>query len=72
MSRHVFSWCLPFGRLLITACLLLAAGCAGEGQPPGEVIEIETIEIIEPDAAAGQQPADESPAPPEPSADAST
>jgi hypothetical protein len=72
MTDHFFSSRPPVGCLLMIACLLLGAGCSGEGQPPGEVIEIETIEIIEPDAAGGQQPTNESPAPPEPSADAST
>jgi len=51
--------------------LLPLVGCSGEQQPPGEVIEIETIEIIEPDEAAGQPPPDQSPTLQEPSADAS-
>ncbi len=60
-----------FAALLIMTGLLPLVGCSGDGQPPGEVIEIETIEIIEPDEPAGQQPTDQSPPPQEPPADAS-
>jgi len=61
---------LPVTGLLIMVGLLLV-GCSGGQQPPGEVIEIETIEIIEPDEPVGQESNDESPAPQEPTADAS-
>ena len=74
MSRHCFSFHLALGAgPLIAAGLLAITGCSGDGQPPGEVIEIETIEIIEPDAPVKPEPAaTPSPPPPEPSADAST
>ena len=61
---------LPVAGLLIMVGLL-PVGCSGGQQPPGEVIEIETIEIIEPDEPVGQESNDESPAPQEPTADAS-
>ena len=61
---------LPVTGLLIMVGLL-PVGCSGGQQPPGEVIEIETIEIIEPDEPVGQESNDNSPAPQEPTADAS-
>lgn len=72
MSRHARSVRPIFkSSLLVVAGLLVIAGCSGGQQPPGEVIEIETIEIIEPDEPVGQESNDESPAPQEPTADAS-
>jgi hypothetical protein len=70
MSCPHVSFRLPVASMLIMVGLLLV-GCSGTQQPPGEVIEIETIEIIEPDEPVGQESNDNSPAPQEPTADAS-
>jgi len=71
---HSFVFRRPaFAARLITAGMLLAAGCSGDRQPPGEVIEIEAIEIIEPeDPAAADSVEKPPPTLPEPSADASS
>lgn len=71
MSRHLFSIHPSGGVGLLIVASLLLTGCSGEQQPPGEVIEIEMIEMIEPDAPAEQSPTAESPVPPESPTDAS-